>query len=95
MDAAAGGGPSGNVGRLADPLLAAANGDLVGGGKHQYWVPVDEKCGGEDDHGRPLPLYHTFRVKGILINLYRCVRQLCSVFLFSMCILLNEVDDTS
>jgi 1,4-beta-D-xylan synthase len=81
--AAAGGGHGGISGRLADPLLVASNddGDIVVSAKDKYWVPSDEKeilaaqdCGG----GAPPLLYRTFRVKGFLINLYRCVSQLCS-----------------
>uniref|UniRef100_A0ACD5ZBA2 Uncharacterized protein n=1 Tax=Avena sativa TaxID=4498 RepID=A0ACD5ZBA2_AVESA len=65
--------------RLADPLLAASNGDgeIVVSAKDKYWVPSDEKevrlAASQDSGGAGTPplLYRTFRVKGFLINLYR------------------------
>lgn len=80
---AAGGARGGNVG-LAEPLLVNRDGAGEVGAKDKYWVPADEKemlaaheCGGED--GRPL-LYRTFKVKGILLHPYRCVRLVLYFF---------------
>ncbi|KAM0915206.1 hypothetical protein ACQ4PT_010980 [Festuca glaucescens] len=72
----ASGGDHGDIAvREADPLLPASNDeDIVVGAMGKHWVPADEKeilasqeCGG----GMPPLLYRTFRVKGMLINLYR------------------------
>jgi hypothetical protein len=87
LPAPAGGGHGDIAGRLADPLLAASidDGDIVVSAKDRYWVPSDEKeilARQDCAAGTPPLLYRTFRVKGFLINLYRCVSHLCSAFLF-------------
>ena len=72
---------------VADRAAQAPQGNGDGGGKaktkispkDKYWVAADEgemaaatQDGGEDGR-RPL-LYRTFKVKGILLHPYRCVR---------------------
>uniref|UniRef100_A0ACD5WMY3 Uncharacterized protein n=1 Tax=Avena sativa TaxID=4498 RepID=A0ACD5WMY3_AVESA len=78
---AAAGGDHGNIAlavREADLLLPAPNDDgddhILAGVVGKHWVPADEKeilASKECGAGRPPLLYRTFRVKGMLINLYR------------------------